>query len=70
MSPVFIFLGGVIFGSILANVMRFEFTSFGTLEVDHKRGLVTAKLTSDDFKTRKKKRIVLKINHDADISQK
>ena len=70
MMSFFIFLGGAVFGFILASVFSFKFKSFGILEIDHGNELVAIKLKSDDFKTTKKKLVMLKVNHKANLSQK
>ena len=64
-----IFLGGVLVGSIIANILRFEFTSFGILAVDTKNCMCKVLLSAEEIAQSKKKKVVLKINRDIDISR-
>lgn len=64
------FLGGVILGAIIANIIRFERTSFGELKIDPKEDICQVRLNTEDVIKTKKKKIVLKIDHQADLSQK
>ena len=64
-----IFLGGVLVGSIIANILRFEFTSFGILVVDTKNCMCKVLLSAEEIVQSKKKKVVLKINRDIDISR-
>ena len=69
MELAFLFLGGVIFGIILTNVFRLPKKSLGTLDIDYKNELATLHLDGLDLTSRKIKRIILKVNHNADLSQ-
>ena len=69
MELAFLFLGGVILGTILANVFRSPKKSLGTLDIDHKNELATLHLDGFDLTSRKIKRVILKVNHNADLSQ-
>lgn len=61
---------GVIIGYFVSVIIRTSYTSIGTLEVDHVNELAHVNLKSDDFRSRKKKMVILKVDHDADLSQK
>lgn len=65
-----VFLGGAIFGAIIANIIRFEHTSFGELKIDQKKDICQVRLNTEDVAKTKKKKIVLKIDRQADLSQK
>lgn len=69
MELAFLFLGGVIFGIILANIFRLKKKSLGTLDIDYKNELATLHLNGLDLTSRKIKRVILKVNHNADLSQ-
>ena len=69
MELAFLFLGGVVCGIILANVFRLPKKSLGTLDIDHKNELATLHLDGLDLTSRKIKRVILKVNHNADLSQ-
>lgn len=62
---------GVIIGTIIANVLRFEFSSFGVLRIDRTNpNKDKYKIEIDDLTIlHKKKRVVLKIDPNADLSQ-
>lgn len=65
-----VFLIGVLFGAILSNILRFERTAFGVFKIDHREESCQVCLNTEDVMKTKKKKIVLKIDHDADFSQK
>ena len=62
------FLAGVLLGSALAQILRFEFTTFGVLKIDHKHHLCCVQLQEDCIKITKKK-VVLEVDHNANLSQ-
>ena len=66
-----IYLLGVIFGSVFANILFYLKTSTGTLKIDHsnpEKDMYRFEIYDLDTLD-KKKRIILKIDHDADFSQ-
>ena len=63
------FLGGVIFGSILSNILRWEFTSFGVMKIDHRNKTCQVCLNTEEIIQKKKKKIVITIDHNANLSQ-
>lgn len=68
-----VFLGGVILGAILANVIfRFKNASFGMLLIDHSNpDKDVYQINLDGIPDlSKKKRVMLKVNNNADLSQK
>ena len=69
MELAFLFVGGIICGIVLANVFRLPKKSLGTLDIDHKNELATLHLDGLDLTSRKIKRVILKVNHNADLSQ-
>ena len=64
------FIGGFVLGTILANVLRNEHTSFGVFQIDPREDTCHVCLNTEDVIKSKKKKIVLRIEHDADLSQK
>lgn len=64
-----VFLGGVIFGSIITNIREYSRKSFGEFRIDPREDTCQVCLNTEDVIKTKKKRIVLKINHNADLSQ-
>ena len=72
MSTLVVYLLGVLFGAIVANVLRFEFKSFGVLRIDHsnpEKDVYRFEIDKLESLSSKKK-IVLKIDNNADLSQK
>lgn len=72
MPTLVVYLLGVLFGAIVANVLRFEFKSFGVLRIDHsnpEKDMYRFEIDKLESLSSKKK-IVLKIDNDADLSQK
>lgn len=65
-----VFLGGVILGSIISNIIRFEHTSFGVLKIDPKEDVCQVCLNTEDVIKTNKKKIVLMIEHNVDLSPK
>lgn len=63
---------GVLVGAIIANILRFEFKSFGVLRIDHSNPEKDVyRLEIDKLENlSSKKKIVLKIDNNADLSQK
>lgn len=66
----FVFLVGVLFGAILSNILRFEHAAFGVFRIDHREETCQVCLNTEDIMKTKKNKIILKIDHDADLSQK
>lgn len=71
---VLIFLGGVLIGSIVTNALFYKFdrTTLGTLDIDHsnpEKDVYLIRLNNFNDLSKKKK-VVLKVNNDADLSQK
>lgn len=62
-------LVGVLFGSALSQILRFEFTTFGVLKIDHKHHLCCVQLEEKDCTKITKKKVVLKVDHNANLSQ-
>ena len=72
MPTLVAYLLGVLFGAITANILRFEFRSFGVLMIDHsnpEKDVYRLEIDKLDSLSSKKK-IVLKIDNNADLSQK
>ena len=72
MPTLVAYLLGVLFGAIIANILRFEFRSFGVLMIDHsnpEKDVYRLEIDKLDSLSSKKK-IVLKIDNNADLSQK
>lgn len=70
MLYLLLFLVGIILGAIVSSIIRFERTSFGKLKIDPKENVCQVCLNTEDVIKSKKKKIVLKIDHHADLSQK
>ena len=70
MLYLLLFLAGIILGAIVSNIIRFERTSFGKLKIDPKENVCQVCLNTEDVIKSKKKKIVLEIDHHADLSQK
>lgn len=64
------FLIGILLGSALTNILRFEFSTFGVLKIDHKHQLCCVQLDEEDCTKITKKKVVLEVDHNADLSQK
>ena len=72
MPTLVAYLLGVLFGAIIASILRFEFRSFGVLMIDHsnpEKDVYRLEIDKLDSLSSKKK-IVLKIDNNADLSQK
>lgn len=72
MPTLVAYLLGFLFGAIIANILRFEFRSFGVLRIDHsnpEKDVYRLEIDKLDSLSSKKK-IVLKIDNNADLSQK
>ena len=62
-------LVGALFDSALSQILRFEFTTFGVLKIDHKHHLCCVQLEEKDCTKITKKKVVLKVDHNANLSQ-
>lgn len=63
---------GMIIGSIISNIIFYYKVGVGTLRIDHtnpEKDVYRIEMGDLD-KLKKKKRLILKIDHDADLSQK
>lgn len=63
------FLIGILLGSALAQILRLEFTTFGVLKIDHKHHLCCVQLQEEDCTKITKKKVVLEVDHNANLSQ-
>lgn len=68
--PFVLFLMGILAGIIIRNLINFNETSIGVLQIDHKRSLCRVMLDELDCTKLNKKKVVLQIDHHADLSQK
>lgn len=65
-----LFLGGVLFGAIISNILMYGFTTFGYLRIDHEHQLCQVQLDEMDCTKFHKRKVVLEIDHKANLSQK
>lgn len=70
MDTLLILLAGVLLGSAISNIIRFESTTFGILKIDHKHQLCQVQLDEHDCTKINKKKVVLQVDHNADLSHK
>ena len=68
--PFVLFLMGILAGIIIRNLINFNETSIAVLQIDHKRSLCRVMLYELDCTKLNRKKVVLKIDHRADLSQK
>lgn len=65
-----VFLIGVICGSIVTKIIENSHKSFGEFRVDPRENTCSVCLNTEDVIKSNKKRIVLTVDHNADLSQK
>ena len=65
-----VFLGGVIFGSIVTNIIIHKRKTHGVLRIDHVNETCQVLLNTDEIMDRSKNKVVLDVVHNANISQK
>lgn len=70
MVYVCLFLGGVITGIIITNIITMSRKSFGVLKIDPKEDVCQVCLNTSEVIQPNKKTIILRIDHNADLSQK
>lgn len=64
------FLGGVIFGSIITNIIINKRKTYGVIRIDHIHGTCQVLLNSEEISNKKKNKVVLDVIHNADLSHK
>ena len=65
-----VFLGGVIFGSIVTNIIILKKKTYGVLRIDHVNETCQVLLNTDEILDRSKNKVVLDVVHNANISHK
>lgn len=68
MEFLFLILG-ILLGSIITYFINISKSSYGFIDVDHKTNMCNVHVTSDELADRKNKKVIFKINHDANISR-
>lgn len=65
-----VFLGGVVFGSILMQIIFRRYTSYGELRIDPINDTCQVCLNTEQTIKTTTKRVMLTVDHHADLSQK
>jgi hypothetical protein len=65
-----VFLGGVTFGSIVTRIIFRHYTSYGELKIDPINDTCQVCLNTEQTIKTRTKRVMLTIDHHADLSQK
>lgn len=65
-----VFLGGVVFGSIVTQIIFRHYTSYGELKIDPINNTCQVCLNTEQTIKTSTKRVILTIDHHADLSQK
>ena len=65
-----VFLGGVTFGSIVTRIIFCHYTSYGELKIDPINDTCQVCLNTEKTIKTRTKRVMLTIDHHADLSQK
>lgn len=66
---IMIFIGGVLVGFIFTVLIRDNTKTYGIMLVDHKNELCKVHITSEDLLKSRVKKVILKIDHNADLSR-
>lgn len=61
------FIGGVVLSTIV--YISINRKTYGIIEVDHKNNLCVARVTSNDLAERRPKKVMFKVNHNANLSR-
>lgn len=69
MKLYLIFLVGVFVGSILSNILLHFRAGHGVLSIDHHLEKDMIRFELDDFPSSRTKKIILKVDHNANLSQ-
>ncbi len=63
------FIGGLIVGILIMTIINIRKTIYGIIDVDTKTGMCGVRISSSELANPKYKKVMFKINHDADISR-
>lgn len=63
------FIGGIIVGILIMTIINIRKTIYGIIDVDTKTGMCRVHISSSELSNPKCKKVMFKINHDADISR-
>ena len=68
---VLYFIGGVGLSTIVYILIHLcnNHKIYGVIEVDHRNNLCVARLTSNDLAERRPKKVMFKVNHNANLSR-
>lgn len=61
------FIGGVVISTIVHIAINRKI--YGVIDVDHKNNLCVARVTSNDLAERRPKKVMFKVNHNANLSR-